>query len=223
MGDALGAPVEFWSADRILRACPDGVRSYVSSPAYADGAITDDTQMTLFTVEGLIRAGLRLDKRPGFSISFVHEAYYQWYDTQRLPGPPTDAMGVLARLPWLYAQRAPGNTCMKALRASREGTQPLGERADNDSKGCGGVILPFSRLAEKKGKTLSAASVTLVSINSGNTHEETTVTTKGIATRTGICSPRYGAIPESLSSLHFQPTQRVWHDGNESELAEGGP
>ena len=56
VGDALGAPVEFleWSAIRATF----GAKGIVDfAPAYGRvGAITDDTQMMLFTAEGLLRA-----------------------------------------------------------------------------------------------------------------------------------------------------------------------
>ena len=56
VGDALGAPVEFMSLKEIRdRFGPDGIRDF--EPAYGrSGSITDDTQMTLFTAEGLLRA-----------------------------------------------------------------------------------------------------------------------------------------------------------------------
>jgi ADP-ribosylglycohydrolase len=59
VGDALGAPVEFMSHSQIVsRFGPHGIRDF--APAYGrTGAITDDTQMTLFTAEGLRRAHLR--------------------------------------------------------------------------------------------------------------------------------------------------------------------
>ncbi|MCB1975374.1 MAG: ADP-ribosylglycohydrolase family protein, partial [Burkholderiaceae bacterium] len=59
VGDALGAPVEFMSRDEIFQQHgPAGIREYAS--AYGQfGAITDDTQMTLFTAEGLLRAWVR--------------------------------------------------------------------------------------------------------------------------------------------------------------------
>lgn len=55
-GDALGAPVEFINRAEILRQFgPNGISDY--APAYGGhGRITDDTQMTLFTAEGLLRA-----------------------------------------------------------------------------------------------------------------------------------------------------------------------
>lgn len=51
------------------------------------GLITDDTQMTLFTVEGMIRASVRTDRGLGFTVPVVHHAYDRWLDTQLLPGP----------------------------------------------------------------------------------------------------------------------------------------
>ena len=59
VGDALGAPVEFMSRAAILgKFGPDGITDY--APIYGGlGRITDDTQMTLFTAEGLLRAWVR--------------------------------------------------------------------------------------------------------------------------------------------------------------------
>ena len=59
VGDALGAPVEFMIRPDIFRQFgSEGIGDYV---LYAGrlGAITDDTQMTLFTAEGLLRAYVR--------------------------------------------------------------------------------------------------------------------------------------------------------------------
>jgi ADP-ribosylglycohydrolase len=52
VGDALGAGIEFWSlADIRAQHGPGGLTGYV--PCYGrPNAITDDTQMTLFTAEG---------------------------------------------------------------------------------------------------------------------------------------------------------------------------
>ncbi len=58
-GDALGAPVGHLHRKDILEKFgPQGIRGH--SPADGRvGAITDDTQMTLFTAEGLLRSWLR--------------------------------------------------------------------------------------------------------------------------------------------------------------------
>lgn len=59
VGDALGAPVEFHSREQILAQFgPEGITAF--APAYGGvGCITDDTQMTLFTTEGLLRHWVR--------------------------------------------------------------------------------------------------------------------------------------------------------------------
>jgi ADP-ribosylglycohydrolase len=52
---------------------------------------------------------------------------------------------------WLYARRAPGNTCLSAISEARKGGDRIpqyGGQAANDSKGCGGVMraAPFGLL-----------------------------------------------------------------------------
>ncbi|MFR9725282.1 ADP-ribosylglycohydrolase family protein [Streptomyces sp. MS19] len=148
IGDALGAGIEFDSLEAIRAAHgPAGVTDYV--PAYGRrGAVTDDTQMTLFTVDGLIRAHVRRDTGAWHPPTDLHAAYRRWYQTQRDWGPderrPHD--GWLARQEWLYARRAPGNACLVGLGDAVMGTV---ERPKNpDSKGCGTVMrsAPFGLL-----------------------------------------------------------------------------
>lgn len=137
VGDALGAPVEFLSLAEIrARFGPNGISDL--APAYGRiGAITDDTQMTLFTAEGLLRA---LAEEPGTitPVEAVYEAYLDWLLTQgETPPLPRQRHGRLVSVPDLHAWRAPGGTCLSALRSGRMGTltSPL-----NNSKGCGGVM-----------------------------------------------------------------------------------
>lgn len=142
VGDALGAPVEFMSRTEILRRFgPNGITNY--APAFGGlGTITDDTQMTLFTAEGLIRGWVRGCFKGITTYSGVTaHAYLRWLQTQ---GERTtcdidfgaDEPGWLIQQRQLHSRRAPGNTCLSALRAMRS----LGEPAGNDSKGCGGVM-----------------------------------------------------------------------------------
>ena len=142
VGDALGAPVEFLSRTEIIqRFGPGGITDFVS--AYGGiGKITDDTQMTLFTAEGLLRAYVRGCKKGIVSFpSVAARAYLRWLTTQgerpaleMAGGGEVD--GWLIRQNELHDCRAPGNTCLAALREMRS----LGEPARNDSKGCGGVM-----------------------------------------------------------------------------------
>jgi ADP-ribosylglycohydrolase len=141
VGDALGAAIEFDSTESIRRRVRLGtVRDFV--PAYGHAApITDDTQMTLFTAEGLIRAKVRLDnKGVCHAPSVVDHAYARWLATQGEHSGRWDEAefdGWLLGVRGLHSRRAPGNTCISALHATRMGTieEPL-----NDSKGCGGVM-----------------------------------------------------------------------------------
>jgi len=143
IGDALGAPIEFDSLEQIrARFGPAGLTTY--APAYGRiGAITDDTQMTLFTAEGLIRANARSVDRGIVNVAWiVSRAYCRWLVTQDGPDIQDADLGS-AVSGWLitndvlHARRAPGTTCLGALSSGRWGTpqQPL-----NDSKGCGGVM-----------------------------------------------------------------------------------
>ncbi|MBN3928895.1 ADP-ribosylglycohydrolase family protein [Streptomyces verrucosisporus] len=148
IGDALGAGVEFDPLDAIRAAHgPQGVTDYV--PAYGRrGAITDDTQMTLFTVDGLIRAHVRRDTGAWHPPTDVHAAYLRWAATQRDWGPDERRTedGWLARQEWLYSRRAPGRACLTGLADSRMGT--LDAPKNPDSKGCGTVMrsAPFGLL-----------------------------------------------------------------------------
>jgi ADP-ribosylglycohydrolase len=83
VGDALGAPVEFLSLAGIRRQFgPEGIRDLV--PAYGRiGAITNDTQMTLFTAEGLLRAWVRHSTKGICHVpAVIHHAYLRWLLTQ---------------------------------------------------------------------------------------------------------------------------------------------
>lgn len=142
IGDALGAPIEFLSMREIRsRYGPLGVRGYVDGR----GFVTDDTQMTLFTAEGLIRASVcRRVRGVDRASEIVHRAYLRWLDTQREPlsegSTRTDGGepgGWLVAEPRLHRRRAPGGTCVSALASGRAGSPraPL-----NESKGCGGVM-----------------------------------------------------------------------------------
>jgi len=142
VGDALGAPIEFMSLSEIReRFGRRGIERY--APAYGRiGAITDDTQMTLFTAEGLIRARRRFTSRGICNLQVVvWRAYVRWLLTQGEEAPSLDLTaepdGWLYQQQELHARRSPGATCLSAL---RQATRETATRAANDSKGCGGVV-----------------------------------------------------------------------------------
>ena len=138
IGDALGAAVEFMGIAEIRQKFgPNGITEY--SPIYGRaGAITDDTQMTLFTAEGCIRSFTTF-KRRGLSspIRVINNSYKRWLITQG--GNPdfgriyekTGTTGWLLDVKDLHSPRAPGMTCIGALESGN---------SVEDSKGCGGVM-----------------------------------------------------------------------------------
>jgi ADP-ribosylglycohydrolase len=160
LGDALGWPVEFRSLSAIRkRYGADGITELLIN---ADGVaeITDDTQMTLFTAEGVLRSTTRHVEYGayrgcvgtdwgGFHMphaDVMRYAYLRWLATQesRFQGAggaakqmPFGDPGWLVGVERLYSRRSPGNTCVSALRAMKRGSD---ERPANDSKGCGGVM-----------------------------------------------------------------------------------
>ncbi len=133
--------MEFSASTKSAKYGPAGIADY--DLAYGRrGAITDDTQMTLFTAEGVLRADVRWhDKGICHPGSVMHHAYIRWLHTQgeqsRSQFSKDKMDGWLIGVEGLHARRAPGNTCLSALRGAKMGTleQPL-----NDSKGCGGVM-----------------------------------------------------------------------------------
>jgi len=143
VGDALGWPVEFNGIEDIVKHYgSEGIMDMVpgENEKYE---ITDDTQMTLFTAEGLLRAwtsARHYGGAPDFS-SAVSISYDCWLQTQdnRLSSHQADHCrdGWLLAIEGLHRRRAPGNTCLSAL---REGSLSENGIVNNNSKGCGGVM-----------------------------------------------------------------------------------
>lgn len=139
-GDALGYAVEFMrDTDIFRRYGVDGITEYDLTSGVA--RISDDTQMTLFTATGLLIGTTRGRTRGimGSYPDYIRFSYLDWLKTQeeRYPLPEEYHYSWLADVPELFSPRAPGGTCLSALRAGGHGTI---ERPINNSKGCGGVM-----------------------------------------------------------------------------------
>ncbi|MBK5275547.1 MAG: ADP-ribosylglycohydrolase family protein [Desulfuromonadales bacterium] len=142
-GDALGQPVEFKDREEITGEYgPDGILEMVPGE---EGLykITDDTQMTLFTAEGLLRAWTTARQSGGVPdfAGAVRHSYLCWLKTQgetpAISYPGTCCDGWLLAVEGMHRRRAPGATCLSAL---REGTLSDNGIVNNTSKGCGGVM-----------------------------------------------------------------------------------
>jgi ADP-ribosyl-[dinitrogen reductase] hydrolase len=134
IGDAFGYAVEF---DKLANIKSKFGHGGLQLPVLRDGfsAVSDDTQMTLFTLEGMNRAGTSASIED--ILTAVHEAYEDWLETQGEQSPGYTPFGTLCSRQALHAKRAPGNTCLSALKLGGWGTP---EEPINNSKGCGGVM-----------------------------------------------------------------------------------
>ena len=147
VGDALGYPVEFFGEEEIFsRYGENGIREYELDGASGKALISDDTQMTLFTANGILIADTRASMRGigGIPHNYIPMSYLDWLRTQEMtfeksrkqPRGYTDGcVSWLADVPELYSRRAPGHTCISALNQYRKDMLP-----QNDSKGCGGIM-----------------------------------------------------------------------------------
>ena len=152
IGDALGYAVEFLQEDQIFRKYgSEGITEY--DLVNGKALISDDTQMTLFTANGILVGDTRLSMRGigGDPKAYVPNAYLDWLKTQE-----SDINSVnhherytekggyswLLDVPELYVRRAPGNTCLSALetRAKEGYVDSFINRPINRSKGCGGIM-----------------------------------------------------------------------------------
>lgn len=140
IGDALGYPVEFiYSFEGIQKQYGErgitrlDIKQHWLEDAEQAGkaVVSDDTQMTLFTANGLLNA-----KKQGISLKYgICRAYIEWYLTQIGKKSPKYRDCWLSDVPELNHRRAPGNTCMSSLDDIYRGKDPM-----NNSKGCGGVM-----------------------------------------------------------------------------------
>jgi ADP-ribosylglycohydrolase len=136
MGDALGWPIEFRTLDKIKSEYgPLGCTKLIKN-AYGIVEVSDDTQMTLFTLEGIVNF-LYLKQYTSLNES-IYQSYLRWYKTQteKYKSAPSSSFDLMSYQE-LFFQRAPGITCKSALASGIMGTfkKPI-----NNSKGCGAVM-----------------------------------------------------------------------------------
>lgn len=138
IGDALGYPIEFVYSfnDICARYGKEGITEFDMSYPWLESEekkalFSDDTQMTLYTAEGLLEA-----ERNGKPIApTVCNAYLAWYAHQAGRKVKISYQSKLSEIEELNQNRAPGNTCLSALAAIHAGKEP-----QNASKGCGGIM-----------------------------------------------------------------------------------
>ena len=154
VGDALGYPVEFDSERAIFsRYGSKGITEYETDRRTGKALISDDTQMTLFTANGLLVGDTReaMSGDRAWPRVYVTKAYLDWLMTQESSmrkvnrherNTEEGGYSWLLDVPELYSRRAPGNTCLSALEQEQAGIsyEDYIEAKRNHSKGCGGIM-----------------------------------------------------------------------------------
>ena len=136
VGDALGYTVEFFREKEIFgHYGENGITEYELRNNKA--IISDDTQMTLFTANGLL-----LGASDGSYIQSIYNCYKEWFITQNCDYETKSKIRSLLSswlmdVPELWERRSPGFTCLSAIAC---GTMGSLNKPINDSKGCGGVM-----------------------------------------------------------------------------------
>lgn len=140
VGDALGYAVEFIEDSHIFEKYGEkGITEY--SLVNGVAPISDDTQMTLFTANGLLLGTTRGMMRGimGTYPSYIALCYRDWLKTQMADefGFEPPQYSWLNNIPAMNHSREPGRTCISYLMNNN-----LGSTAEpkNNSKGCGGVM-----------------------------------------------------------------------------------
>ncbi|MFJ5292422.1 ADP-ribosylglycohydrolase family protein [Streptomyces sp. NPDC088348] len=114
LGDALGAGVAGHGLDAIRETHGAGGLTDFVAVYGRRGAVTAATQLSLFTVDGLIRAQVRRDTGAWHPPTDVYRAHLRWAATQRDWGPDERRKdnGWLACEEWLYTRRDPARSCL---------------------------------------------------------------------------------------------------------------
>lgn len=142
MGDALGYTVEFMDMGQIQSWFGRmGITELQLESRILKAVISDDTQMTLFTLDGLLWA----HEQSVPYLSSLYPSYLRWLYTQTgktahpeiLDLQPHEKDGGILAQKSLFFRRAPGTTCLNALLGGTMGTMT---HPVNNSKGCGGMM-----------------------------------------------------------------------------------
>ncbi|TLF70148.1 hypothetical protein FEK33_07935 [Nocardia asteroides NBRC 15531] len=161
IGDALGAPVETRTLQQIRAAHGHlGIGDNAT-----DLRISEETQLTAFTVEALIRGSVRARAKGigGATLGLLQQGMLVWLRGQvaELPGQPPKLHSTLTHHPELIEQRGIANSVYTALRrASERGVLGTRDQPINNSKGSGAVMRAapcgFGYAADRSGAALGA-------------------------------------------------------------------
>jgi ADP-ribosylglycohydrolase len=163
IGDAAGVAFEFRKRNDFASLFKnEEITQYMSSFSHQTGIVSDDSQMSAFTLEGLISALRKNPEATEQEYEFeLRQAYSNWLFSQGLEnGLASPSRSYLLSQDIVLHRRNPGMTCISAL---SDMFTLMPSSARNDSRGCGAVmrVAPIGMLGYQKGwdekKTFSLA------------------------------------------------------------------
>ena len=147
IGDAFGANIEFLNLNQIKEQYGESGAQFKKLKNDENiKKITDDTQMTLYTADGLIKSFIKQGNINDIDFACIYDSYLDWMRAQEQR--PIKGHGWINSLSSMKDIMAPGNTCTMALLFKNPGTL---SNQINDSKGNGGImrIAPVGLLYHK--------------------------------------------------------------------------
>lgn len=171
LGDSLGYLVEFQSLEQISINYGSALLLDLSQ-AHGPVHFSDDTQMTLYTLDGLLDVLEWANDGVGADINACQWlAYLRWLKTQGVPAPghaPEQAPRWIDSQSVLHHQRHPGNACLAGLATGEMGT--AARPVNLDSKGCGTVMrsAPYGLLPNVEAETVYKVSSDAASLTHGH-------------------------------------------------------
>ena len=171
LGDAFGYLVEFDSLAEITAKY--GHSGLVDlSQAHGTAHFSDDTQMTLYTLDGLLEVLEWANNGVGADINACQWlAYLRWLKTQGIETAehaPEQSPRWIDAQSVLHHQRHPGNACVTGLATGEMGT--VFRPVNPDSKGCGTVMrsAPYGLLPHVEAETIYKISSDAASLTHGH-------------------------------------------------------
>lgn len=148
IGDALGYPIEFLNLNEIYDVYgKNGIEDLKPAILSRNAHISDDTQMTLFTVEGILNYENKIRNNENISISkCIFYSYQRWLHTQGYTISEeyqyllNEVGSPLFQYKELFSQKSPGISCITALLKTKNSEFGTIKKHINRSKGCGGVM-----------------------------------------------------------------------------------
>lgn len=190
-GDALGAPTEFLSVERIVQQFPPaGPTAPQGNPAL----VTDDTQMALAVGEALLEA-----PRPLTAAHLelaLRQAFLEWYNSPE-------------------NNRAPGNTCLAACTRLEQGL-PWVQATVAGSEGCGANmrVAPVGLLSGNEPGMTAATRAAIAQFQAALTHgHPTALAAADLTAMTVYClaSGNPAAMLPDWLRTYAQSQRQVYH------------